>query len=241
MNISFSVCIPTYNGVKYIHKQLESILAQLSKNDEIIISDDHSTDDTIQIIEAFNDDRIRIIKNKKEQGVVNNMENALNHAKGDYIFMADQDDIWYKDKIAEMLPFLEKYDLVISDATVIDKNDTLMHPSFFVVNKSSRGLLRNWYRNSFLGCCMAFNRKVLNYVIPFPTGIAMHDIWIGLNIALRGDYYFLQKPLIHYRRHENNASPGHEKSGFTIWYMITYRLFMMFHVVKRALFLKFRN
>jgi len=82
---------------------------------------------------------------------------------------------------------------------------------------------------------MVFNRKVLNYVLPFPPKIAMHDIWIGLNAALVGKCHFLPEPLIHYRRHGKNASPGFEKSGFTVSYMIRYRIYMMYHVVLRRL------
>ena len=235
INKSISVCIPTYNGALYIEEQLRSIISQLRPDDEIIISDDHSTDSTIQKLIDLKEPRIKIFTNKGTRGPIYNAESALKHAKGDLIFLSDQDDVWYPEKIAVMMPFLENYNLVISDATVIDRSGNIIYPSFFSVNKSAKGFLRNWYRNSFLGCCMAFDRGILNYVIPFPAGIAMHDIWIGLNAALIGKYYLLPKPLIHYRRHGNNASPTAEKSGFTVSYMIWYRLYMMYHIVLRRL------
>lgn len=241
MTVSISVCIPTYNGALYIEEQLISILQQLDADDEIIVSDDHSTDSTIQKILDMKDPRIKISMNEGIRGPVYNIENALKQAKGELIFLADQDDIWYPEKISVMMPLLEKYDLIVSDATVIDQKGNIIYPSFFVANKSARGLLRNWYRNSFLGCCMAFNRKILNYVLPFPSGIAMHDIWIGLNTVLIGKYNLLPRPLIHYRRHDSNASPGSEKSGFTISYMIRYRLFMMYHVLLRRMQRTFKN
>jgi glycosyltransferase involved in cell wall biosynthesis len=235
MTRSISVCIPTYNGDLFIEEQLLSILCQLGIDDEIIISDDHSTDSTLQKIAGLKDPRIKIFTNNGKPGTVYNMENALKQAKGELIFLADQDDIWYPEKIAVMSALLEKYDLVLSDATVIDQNKSLIHSSFFIVNRSGRGLFRNWYRNSFIGCCMAFNRKLLNYVLPFPSGLAMHDSWIGLNAALVGKYYFLPQPLIYYRRHGKNATAVDEKSGFSVLYMIRYRMHMMYRVLLRRI------
>ncbi len=235
MTRSINVCIPTYNGDLYIKEQLLSILGQLGIDDEIIISDDHSTDSTLQKIAGLKDPRIKVFTNEGKPGPVYNMENALKQAKGDLIFLADQDDSWYPEKISMMVPLLEKYDLVVSDATVTDQNGKILHPSFFIINKSGRGLLRNWYRNSFIGCCMAFNRKLLNRVLPFPPGLAMHDSWIGLNAALSGTYYFLPRPLVYYRRHGRNATALAEKSGFSIFYMIRYRMYMMYRVLLRRM------
>lgn len=235
MSTSISVCIPTYNGSLYIEEQLTSILQQLGIDDEIIISDDHSTDSTLQKIEGLKDHRIKIFTNEGTQGPVYNTENALKQAKGEFIFLADQDDIWYPEKISVTVPLLDKYDLVLSDATVIDQLGNVLNESFYKANKSGRGLIKNWYRNSFIGCCMAFNRTHLTYVLPFPSDLAMHDSWIGLNAILVGKYYILPRPLIYYRRHGENASPSFEKSDFTIRYMISYRLYMMYHAVLRRL------
>lgn len=235
MTRSISVCIPTYNGEPFIEEQLHSILRQLGAHDEVIISDDHSTDNTLQKIADLKDPRIKVFINESKSGPVYNMENALKQAAGELIFLADQDDTWYPDKISVMVPLLKKYDLVISDATVTDKEGNTIHPSFFTLNKSGSGLLRNWYRNSFIGCCMAFNRKLLNYVLPFPPGLAMHDSWIGLNAALAGKYYFLPRPLVYYRRHGRNTTAVSEKSGFSIIYMIRYRMYMMYKVLVRRL------
>ena len=88
-----TVCIATYNGGKYISKQIDSILNQLSDSDEVIVSDDGSKDDTLDIITAFHDKRIEVFKNDGRHGVVPNFENALSKAKGDIIFFSDQDDI----------------------------------------------------------------------------------------------------------------------------------------------------
>src|SRR5687768_2114930 len=117
-----SVCIATYNGEKYNTEQLESILRQLPSDAEVIISDDSSTDNTLQIIDSFNDSRIHVWPNQKFRSPIFNFENALKHSHGDYIFLSDQDDIWMPDRIKKMLPLLNEFDLVVSDCKVVNDN-----------------------------------------------------------------------------------------------------------------------
>ena len=94
-----SVCIATYNGAEYLREQVESILSQLEEEDEIVVSDDSSTDTTIEILQSFGDRRIKIFKNPAK-GFVRNFENALRQAQGDFIFLSDQDDVWLPNKVA---------------------------------------------------------------------------------------------------------------------------------------------
>lgn len=170
-----SVCIATYNGEKYLKKQLDSILNQLKKEDEVIISDDTSTDATVEIIKAYNDRRIILIENQKFRSPIYNFENALKHASGDIIFLADQDDIWIDNKVCTVKKYLKSYDLVISDAEIIDTNDETLYRSFYALNNSRKGFIKNIIKNSYLGCCMAFNRKILESALPFPKNVPMHD------------------------------------------------------------------
>src|SRR5690606_20683556 len=175
-----SVCIATYNGAKYIGEQLESILPQLSCDDEIIISDDSSSDNTIEIIRSFADERIIILPKQTFRNPIFNFENSIKHAKGDIIFLSDQDDIWAPRKIEIMIPLIKDYDLALCDCSVIDDNGNLLHPSYFALIDSQPGLLRNLYKtNPYMGCCMGFSRKLLEVVLPFPRRIPMHDLWIG--------------------------------------------------------------
>jgi glycosyltransferase involved in cell wall biosynthesis len=234
-----SICIPTFNGASYIREQLLSILPQLDSNAEVIISDDHSTDRTLEKILELEDQRIKIITNEGCPGTVCNMENALKHAKGDFIFLSDQDDVWFPEKLSVMTRFLDNYDLVISDAAVIDVDGKILHPSFYAINYSGKGFFRNWVNNSFMGCCMAFNRKILDYVLPFPPGIAMHDSWIGLNAALVARYCFLPQPLIYYRRHGKNVTVSFKKNALPVSYQVQYRLAMMVHIIRRRMQRKF--
>ena len=117
-----SVCIATYNGAPYITEQLASICAQLSDNDEIIVSDDGSTDGTLDVVRAFGDPRIRIVHNQSQRCYTANFENALRYAQGDYIFICDQDDVWLPKKVETIVHYLrdEGYSVVAHDAIVTD-------------------------------------------------------------------------------------------------------------------------
>ena len=114
-----SVCIATYNGEKYILEQILSILPQLKENDEIIVSDDSSTDTTLEIIKNINDKRIQIFKNTGNHGVNSNFDNALKRAHGEYIFLSDQDDVWLPGKVDRCLAELRTADLIMHDATIL--------------------------------------------------------------------------------------------------------------------------
>lgn len=231
-----SVCITTYNGEKYIKEQIESILSQISENDEIIISDDGSVDDTLSILESFNDKRIKIFSHKKNQRkkymfkfdlTTRNMENAIKKSVGDFIFMADQDDIWEDDRITSVLPFLDNYSLVINDCKVIDENRTVIYESYFDLINSKKGFVKNLSKNSYLGCCMAFKKDILQYVLPFPKQPVPHDIWIGLISEIFGKVYFLREKKILYRRHSNNLSNSAEVSRNTLLFKIRYRAILL--------------
>ena len=134
--IEISVCMATYNGEKFIEKQLKSILEQSKLVDEIVISDDNSSDKTIEIIEKIKKETktpIKILINKR-RGVISNFENALNNCRGKYIFLADQDDVWLKNKVEAVYKKLIKYDLVVHNARIIDSEDILLNiPEYFKI------------------------------------------------------------------------------------------------------------
>ena len=234
-----SVCIATYNGEAYIKEQLQSIVSQLSVDDEIIISDDSSSDNTIEIIESFKDSRIILLKNQTFHSHVYNFENALKASKGKYIFLADQDDIWLPHKVNTMLTLLEKYELVLSDAIVVDDKLNELSSSFFSYNNSSHGIIKNLYKNSYLGCCMGFNRHILEIALPFPKNINMHDWWIGLIAELYTNVYFSNEKLIKYRRHGNTLTSMNHKSTNSFFTKIRFRIIMIKELILRVL--KHRN
>ncbi|MFW2136093.1 glycosyltransferase family 2 protein [Chryseobacterium sp. TY4] len=237
-----SVCLTTYNGSSFLKEQLDSILKQLGQEDEVIISDDGSTDATLSIIAYYNDKRIKVLHHQpvptkyKFSLTTNNFENALKYAKGDYIFLADQDDIWNKTKVRECLILFEKgYDLILHDCDIIDESNNRIADSYFEINKSRIGILNNFSKNSYLGCCMAINKKFLNKILPFPRIPVPHDIWIGLIYEKYGQVFFSKQKLISYRRHKNNVSPSGEKSNNSLVFRFTYRINILAAFLKRIL------
>ena len=219
-----SVCMPTYNGEKYIREQLDSILSQLEEYDEVIISDDSSTDNTIEIIKSYKDSRIHLYPENHFQSPIFNMENALKNANGEFIFMSDQDDVWVDNKVTVMMRYLEQYDCVVSDAMIVDSDLNEIAPSYFEICKCKTGIIRNIVKNGYIGCCMAFRQTLLGKVLPFPQSIPMHDMWIGINAERYGRSIFINEKLIKYRRHENNASATSEKSNNSLVTKMKYRL-----------------
>jgi glycosyltransferase involved in cell wall biosynthesis len=218
----------TYNGEEYILDQLKSILPQLDSCDEIIVSDDSSTDRTIELIKGLNDNRINILAGNKFRNPIYNFENAIKYSKGDYIFLSDQDDIWIENKVSSCKLELEKFDLVLSDCKIVDGKLNLLSSSFFNTNGSRPGILKNIFSNSYMGCCIAFRRKILQKAIPFPKGIPMHDIWLGLIGELFYSVVFLNEPLILYRRHNNNLSFSGAKSKYSFYTKVKFRFKIIF-------------
>jgi len=195
-----------YNGEKYIKQQLDSILCQLDRDDEIVISDDNSTDRTVEIIKSYADTRIRIL-NANFRNFSKNFENALKNAQGDYIFLSDQDDVWLPDKYKRCLEILQKYDLVVTDSILVDEDLKEIEPSFFDCFSSGKGIIKNIYRGRYFGSCMAFRKNALKYSLPLPQPKAIaHDLWIGLVAEITGKVLFLKEPYLLYRRHENAIS-----------------------------------
>lgn len=203
-----SVCMAVYNGERFIHEQLNSILPQLRPNDEVIIIDDASSDSTVEIIRNYGDARIKISENTTNLGVIKSVEMALGKASGDYIFMADQDDIWVEDKIARTLIQFNKglkILVVVSNAYLIDDDKGKKRKeTFFELRNSGSGVLKNIYKNTYIGCCMALRKDLLKYILPFPDKMDMHDSWIGLVAETYGQTLFLDECLIYYRMHGNN-------------------------------------
>ena len=126
-----SVCLATYNGQRFIERQLTSILAQLGPEDEVVVADDGSVDDTLSIIRRLNDSRIRIVDGAHRHSPIWNFEKSLMAAKGDYIFLSDQDDEWMADKVAVTMRYLQDYDCVVSDNKVVAPDGQVIAPSFY--------------------------------------------------------------------------------------------------------------
>lgn len=244
-----SVCIPTYNGELYIKEQLISILRQLGPQDEVIISDDGSTDNTLEMIDSLNDSRIKVFintlqvkKNKKFNDrteyilkkVSLNVQNALMHCHGDYIFLADQDDIWLEGRVSHTLELLELDEptLVVCDCNVIDENYSITEPSYFNYLPPSDNFFRTILKSSFHGCCMCFNKALLQKVFPFPDYSLGHDLWIGLTAIKFGEIKFVRKSLISYRRHSATVTMTGNKSKNSLRFKLYYRFMIIIEYLK---------
>lgn len=242
MRKSVSICMATYNGEKYIKNQISSILNQMEINDELIISDDNSTDSTISIIKSFNDSRIKLLDKKERLGCSLNFELAIKNAINDIILLSDQDDVWMDNKIEIMVSDLEKYDLVMSNAYITDSDLRIIHDSLFEKLKVKKGFLSNLLKTRYVGACMGFTKEVKDKILPFPRNskFCQHDYWITLIAEL----YFTTKldnhQLIYYRRHSNNLSSGGDSNinNRSLLLKIATRLYTLYHIFLRVVFKK---
>jgi len=196
----------TYNGSLFINEQINSILAQLGDTDELIISDDRSTDNTMELISKYKDARLKVVENKGDKGVCSNFENSLKLAKGKYIFLSDQDDMWFPNKISIMCSYLINHDLVNCDCIIVDDKLNVLARSYSEFIKSGNGFIKNFIKNRYIGNCMAFNRKILEVALPFPKAIPYHDWWIGLIAEMMFKPVFIEEQLGYHRRHDGNES-----------------------------------
>jgi glycosyltransferase involved in cell wall biosynthesis len=215
MKISVAMC--TYNGADYLPAQLESILAQSRKPDQIVVCDDCSTDETRAILQRFEKalpDIFLLYFNKRNLGTVKNFEQAIALCNGDIIALSDQDDVWRPNKLQLIEQAFSKAStgLVFSDAELVDKdlkplNRRMWNEIGF--DEQKRKLLRNGRALEVLvtgwtvtGATMAFRSRHANICLPVPEGIAMiHDGWIALAIAAVADVVAIDEPLIQYRQH----------------------------------------
>ncbi len=247
--MQISVCIATYNGAKYIRPQLNSILQQLRDEDEVIVSDDGSTDNTLDLILTYSDPRIKLFTHSRSLNdngkhisnrITTNFENALLHATGDIIFLADQDDIWEKTKVKEILTVFEtqKVNLILHDAILKDEQKNVLADSYFKIVKSKPGFLKNMIKNSYLGCCMAFDKNTLKNSLPFPRHLIAHDMWLGLIAERTGNVAFIDQKLITYQRHSSTATTSGNKSKFNILFKLKYRIQFVVQYVSRVIYLK---
>ena len=227
-----SVCIATYNGQRFIKRQVSSILSQLGKEDEVIVADDGSTDDTLAILEGMNDPRIRTIDGAHRYSPTWNFEKSLEQARGEYIFLSDQDDVWMPEKVAVTMKYLQQYDCVVSDNVIVDAEGSVIADSFYAVNKTRPGKYYNLLiKNGYLGCCMAFRRCVLESALPFPSDAPDHDGWIGNVAAFKYSVCFIPDKLIHYNRHGGNASTTSAPSTYTLWQKLGFRWSVLHNLI----------
>lgn len=232
MEEMITVCIATYNGEKYIREQLLSILPQLGEQDEVVVSDDGSTDATVSIVESLGDSRIVIVSNKGHHGVNNNFNNAISHAKGDVVFFADQDDVWLPGKVKRCLDAIKECDCVMHDCIITDRNLREISPSLYRNLKSGAGFLRNFIRNSYSGGCMCIRKELMTKALPIPdTEAFFFDQWLGLCAELTARTRFIDDRLMLFRRHERSLSTSASPSRLPVSKKIYNRFILIRHLL----------
>ncbi len=233
-----SVCIATHNGEKYIKEQLDSILCQLGPEDEVIVSDDGSTDCTIHIILSLNDQRIKLYqinhKNNDKRPhwyVTKNFENAIRHANGDYIFLSDQDDVWYENKVSICLREIGNNIALMHNLECVDSKLDSLNRSWF----DKPFLRKNYFqlfRSTHMGCALMFKNELKNILLPFPNELLVHDFWIGILAELNGGLKYIDMPLVKYRIHNLNTS-GSAQFHNSFSNKILYRLYTLICLLLR--------
>lgn len=203
---NISVVMASFNGEKYIEEQIKSILVNLSDDDELIISDDLSTDLTRDVVRKFNDSRIILLPVEGRLGYQKNFEKAISSSSGKFIFFSDQDDICLPSRIKASLSELNNKGCVIGDAIVTDQYLCTISESFFLSrNYNKFSAARLFIKPVAIGATMACTRSFLQSSMPFPVGIP-HDHWLSVLAALRSELSVIPTPFILYRRHSNVAS-----------------------------------
>ncbi|MCR5349840.1 MAG: glycosyltransferase [Acholeplasmatales bacterium] len=204
---NISVVLASYNGEKYIQKQIESIMVQLDKDDELIVSDDGSKDSTKEIVKRLseNDSRIKLIDGP-QKGYNKNFENAIINTKNEYIFISDQDDEWMPNKVSKVINnFTLGVDCIRHDCLVVnDKGDVIIE-SYLKERKANTSYRKNIYKNTFTGCCMAVRREWLMKLLPLPEDL-YYDAWIGILSCKFKNVKIIDDKLIKWCRHEGTQT-----------------------------------
>lgn len=206
-----SVCMATYNGARYVEEQIASILPQLGDDDELVVIDDGSTDDTYERVAAIGDPRIALSRAGQNRGYVRTFENAIAQSGGDVILLSDQDDRWLPGRVDAMLKALGSSELVVSNFSSFGR------PLTRVQSRRLRSVDGpRWRRNIFwiwvgtrpyYGCCMAFRRELVAQLLPFPSYLTeTHDQWIGYVANANRSVVHLERDTVERRVHDTNAS-----------------------------------
>ncbi|MCT7584007.1 glycosyltransferase family 2 protein [Aliarcobacter butzleri] len=252
-----SILLSTYNGKKYIKEQLDSIFNQTYKNIEIIVRDDGSSDNTIEILKSYN---IEPIDTKVNLGAMGSFEEllkyALQNSNSDYFMFCDQDDVWDTKKVEKTLAKMEEMEkefgniplLVHTDLEVVNERLNTINSSFMEFQKidhSKKSFNNLLMQNIITGCTMMINRKLAQKCLPIPDGAIMHDWWIGLVASKFGEIGYLDEVTIKYRQHASNTIGA---KGFSYWeiikkgFDISYKIKIDTNITQAKAFLKqFRN
>lgn len=212
------ILMATYNGARHIENQLLSIIAQTHKNWKLLIHDDGSTDNTIEIIRKYQafDNRILLVEdNIQHLGAASNFLHLLKQSSASYVMFCDQDDIWMEDKIALMVNAMAETEgpaAVYCNAYAYRKSAIISNKVTFFHPKNIPTLL--FLNSGIQGCSLMFNRHLLKFLDPLPRYVYMHDHLITLAAVTFGRLHYLNSSLMFYRQHEHNVTGNYEANLF---------------------------
>ena len=214
---TISIALCTYNGSRFLREQLQSLANQTLLPTEVIITDDCSSDDTLEIVQEFSNSlNIKAFKNEKSLKVTKNFERAISLCTGDIILMCDQDDLWHSDKLAKIHTYFQENPnklAVFCDAELVDEKGESLNNNFWSVVRFHELQKQQWKNgqeveillagNRSAGCMMAFRKELIEKIIPFPTHIPemIHDNWITIMAAILDKIGIIEERLISYRQH----------------------------------------
>ena len=243
--MKISVCIATYNGEKYLKNQIDSIINELSLNDEIIVCDDQSVDETISFLENYNDSRIKIFINATRLGHVRNFEKAISMATGEYVFLSDQDDVWIPGRVKKMMNCLVSNPSALMVASNFDLiNEFEEKTGEFRLLGAVRGSKLMQVIDIFLGrmpyygCTFLFKKQFRGYFLPIPAGVESHDIWMALVASSLGRVVNIPDATLMHRIHGGNLTVKKRRS---ILLVLRSRVVFFYQLVRRFFELNFER
>ena len=205
-----SIALCTYNGEKFLPKQLDSILSQDYSNIELVITDDCSNDTTRQILDVYQkkDERIKLYLNEANLGYTKNFEKAIRLCTGDYIAFSDQDDIWERNKVSELVAAMPGNVMVFHNSDLIDENDSQI--GNYTVSNTTRiyddeSCLPFLFSNCVHGHATLFESRLKEYLLPFDDRYS-HDWWLAYVAFNIGKVKYIDKILVHYRQHQSSIT-----------------------------------
>jgi glycosyltransferase involved in cell wall biosynthesis len=224
-SVAVSIAMATYNGARYIREQLDSFVAQTRRPDELVITDDGSTDETLSIIRDFAASApfpVRLSQNLQRLDYARNFERAISLCSGDIILLSDQDDVWFPEK----LKTIEQWFEARPDVQVIINDALLTDVHLVSTGNTQRKNIRragNSDKLFFTGCCSAHRREWRQFALPIPGTMPAHDYWINLLAIEMGCALHIPDVLQVYRRHESNASTWmlSDPKGVSFWRAVT--------------------
>ncbi len=197
----------TYNGEKYLREQVDSLLAQSYTTLEFIFVDDASSDSSLTILQEYasQDERIRLVTNPENQGLLATFETGIRNAKGEMIALSDQDDVWMPDKIRLLAGAIGSHSMIYADSALTDA-------AGIVTGKfSDRNHLCDYptglhyvFGTKAMGHAMLFKREIIDSALPFPDFVG-HDFILGFAAAALNGVSYFPTTLVNYRQHSSNT------------------------------------